>query len=69
VGGAAAAAVVFILLNQLIHETWIPAAPVIAPAVAGPVMISPGRGTITRHRSGQAHWSWSATSPSSALSA
>ncbi|HKE64706.1 MAG TPA: hypothetical protein VKB59_08650 [Micromonosporaceae bacterium] len=42
-GGAAAVAVVFGLLNQLIHQTWILAAPVVAPAVAALVMITPGR--------------------------
>jgi ABC-2 type transport system permease protein len=42
-GGAAAVAVVFNLIHLAYHHTWVLAAPVIAPAVASLVMITPGR--------------------------
>ena len=41
--GAAAAVGVFALLHQVFHQAWLLSAPVIAPAVAALVMITPGR--------------------------
>ena len=42
-GGAAAVAVVFNLIYLAYHHAWVLAAPVLAPAVASLVMITPGR--------------------------
>jgi ABC-type transport system involved in multi-copper enzyme maturation permease subunit len=42
-GGAAAVVVVFNLIYLAYHHTWVLGAPVIAPAVASLVMITPGR--------------------------
>jgi ABC-type transport system involved in multi-copper enzyme maturation permease subunit len=42
-GGAAAVAVAFNLIYLVYHHAWVQAAPVIAPAVASLVMITPGR--------------------------
>jgi hypothetical protein len=43
VGGAAATLVIFNLIHLAYQHTWVLAAPVIAPAIASLVMITPGR--------------------------
>jgi hypothetical protein len=52
-GGAAAVLAAFNLIYLAYHHTWVLAAPVIAPAIASLVMITPGRST-THLRSGWA---------------
>jgi ABC-type transport system involved in multi-copper enzyme maturation permease subunit len=42
-GGAGAVLLIFNLIYQAYHHTWVLGAPVIAPAVASLVMITPGR--------------------------
>ncbi|HZM77533.1 MAG TPA: hypothetical protein VFC19_17585, partial [Candidatus Limnocylindrales bacterium] len=60
-GGAGAVLVVFNLIHLVYQGTWVLAAPVIAPAIASLVMITPGRAFDHAPRSGPACWSWSGT--------